>query len=301
MQAVIMATEQNESFLPMVENGCVALLPIAGRPAIEYAIESLHRIGIREAVIVTHNDTQSVQSNVGNGCRWGMQISYHQVDSAFDGYVDISSHKSDETLVVQGDAFWNLDLDHFLDQARNSGKQQVIATYHNQPIAKWVKGDLWSSAMNHIDAELHSSLCVNQNAGAYFFPLHDYMCYFRVNMALVNGQLVQHQPSGRMTGEHLFMDVGAKINDSSTKTLSAAFVGRNSHVHRTAALSGIVAIDSNVVIDRLASVENSLVLPGTYIGEMMCVRDSIVSGNTYVNVYSGSAVTIDDTLMMAAI
>lgn len=301
MRAIILATKQNDELLPITKQGCIALLPIAGKPVIEYAIESLRRVGVRQAVIVSYGESALLSSQIGNGCRWGMEILYHQFFQLLNDRVDAVNDVHNETLVVQGDVFWRMDLDSFLVEARNSGKRQVIATVRNQPVVKWMLNDSMYSTMSHDDIELRASLCIDQVDGAYHFPVNDYMRYFRVNMALANEQLMPYQPCGRQVLDGLFLDVGAELNQESIKELSAGFVGRNSYVHRSAKLTGIVVIDANVVIDRRVSVENSVILPGTYIGEMMCVKDSIVSGNTHVNIYSGSAVTIDDTLMVASL
>jgi len=300
MKAIIMATEKSNDLSSIVEDGLISLLPIAGKPVIEYAIESLRNAGIRVATIVTSGQSKHLKSQVGNGCRWGMQISYSVIGNTLSNRADKQNGDKEETLVVQGDAFWLFELDSFLKTARRSGKQQVIATYQNQPIAKWLNDIPLDCAANHMNGELHSSLCVEQSSGVYHYEVSDYMGYFRVNMAFVNGQLALRQPSGRRVKDNLYLEVGATLDEQSVESLPAAFVGRNSHVHRTASLAGIVSIDSNVVIDRFATVENSIVLSGTYIGEMMHVKDSIVCGNTYVNIYTGFPVTIEDELIAAA-
>ncbi len=301
MRAIILATEQIDDLLPITEQGCIALLPIAGKPVIEYAIESLRRIGIRQAVIVNHWESELLSSRIGNGCRWGMELLYQQAGQPFAEPAYTVNGVDSETLVVQGDAFWRMDLERFLAEARSSGEKQVIAAVRNQPVAKWMINDSRYNTMSHDDIEFHASPCVNQVDGAYHFPVNDYMRYFRVNMALANEQLAPYQPCGRQILDGLFLDVGAELDQESTKELSAGFIGRNSYVHRSANLAGIVVIDANVVIDRRVSVMNSVILPGTYIGEMMCVKDSIVCGNTHVNIYSGSVVTIDDTLLVASL
>ena len=52
------------------------LIPIANKPILQYAIETVIEAGITEIGIVTNADSDEVEKGIGDGSRWGVNISY---------------------------------------------------------------------------------------------------------------------------------------------------------------------------------------------------------------------------------
>jgi hypothetical protein len=78
-----------------------------------------------------------------------------------------------------------------------------------------------------------------------------------------------------------------------------AFVGADCQVHPTAELSGEVVICDHVIIDQLTRLSDTVVLPHTYVGELVDLRKAIVRGNDLIRVDTGTHLHLADTFLLA--
>jgi len=70
LKAVIMAGGKGTRLLPLTSNLPKPLVPIANKPILHYAIETVVEAGISEIGIVTNADSTEVQDAIGDGSRW---------------------------------------------------------------------------------------------------------------------------------------------------------------------------------------------------------------------------------------
>jgi glucose-1-phosphate thymidylyltransferase len=64
---------------PAASSGSRHLFPVANRPIVFHALESLHRAGLLEATIVADVDTrEAIRRAVGDGRRWKLSVRYEQ-------------------------------------------------------------------------------------------------------------------------------------------------------------------------------------------------------------------------------
>lgn len=74
MKAMILAAGRGERMRPLTDATPKPLLPIAGKPLIEYHLENLAAAGIREVVVNTGWLGEQVAAHVGDGSRWGLRV-----------------------------------------------------------------------------------------------------------------------------------------------------------------------------------------------------------------------------------
>jgi NDP-sugar pyrophosphorylase family protein len=78
---MVLAAGQGTRLRPITDNIPKALVPLAGRPMIEYALLLLRHYGITEIVINLHHFGAQIENYLGNGAKLGLQISYsHEVE-----------------------------------------------------------------------------------------------------------------------------------------------------------------------------------------------------------------------------
>lgn len=81
MKAMVLAAGQGTRLRPITDNNPKALVPVAGRPMIEYALLLLRHYGIEEIVINLHHFGAAIENHLGNGDKLGLRISYsHEPD-----------------------------------------------------------------------------------------------------------------------------------------------------------------------------------------------------------------------------
>lgn len=84
MKGIILAGGLGTRLRPLTHTGTKQLIPIANKPVLEYCIEDLREVGIRDIGIIvgyTPDRIKSVTDVIGDGGRWGANIVYIEQDS----------------------------------------------------------------------------------------------------------------------------------------------------------------------------------------------------------------------------
>ena len=76
MKALITSGGKGTRLRPITHTQNKHLIPIANKPILHYAIESIAQAGIKELGIVINADNDDVARAIGNGERWGVRIRY---------------------------------------------------------------------------------------------------------------------------------------------------------------------------------------------------------------------------------
>lgn len=84
MKAMILAAGRGERMRPLTDRTPKPLLPVAGRPLIEYHIEHLAHAGFKQLVINHAHLGDQIEAALGDGSRWGVSISYSREGAALE-------------------------------------------------------------------------------------------------------------------------------------------------------------------------------------------------------------------------
>lgn len=76
LRAIVLAAGRGERMRPLTDTTPKPLLPVHGRPMIEWHLEALARDGIEEVVINTAWLEDQFPAVLGDGCRFGLKLSY---------------------------------------------------------------------------------------------------------------------------------------------------------------------------------------------------------------------------------
>lgn len=104
MIGVILAAGDGTRLASLTNSRPKPLLPVLGRPLIEYTIDSFMQAGIRELVIVIGYRGEMIAKEIGNGSRYGLKVSYAP-NSCYEGGNGTSIYAArpflaDETFVL---------------------------------------------------------------------------------------------------------------------------------------------------------------------------------------------------------
>jgi len=76
MKALITSGGKGTRLRPLTHTQNKHLIPIANKPILHYAIETVAEAGITDIAIVTNADSDEVPNAIGDGSRWGVHITY---------------------------------------------------------------------------------------------------------------------------------------------------------------------------------------------------------------------------------
>lgn len=76
MRAMVLAAGRGERLRPLTESLPKPLIPLGGKPLLDYTLTYLRNCGIDEVVINLHHLASAIRDFVGDGSRWGLRVVY---------------------------------------------------------------------------------------------------------------------------------------------------------------------------------------------------------------------------------
>lgn len=171
MRAMILAAGFGTRLRPLTNTVPKALVPVAGRPLIEYGLLFLKAHGIEEVVINLHHLGEKIRATLGDGSIYGLRITYSPEDPILEsggGLKNAQPFLDGETFVVLNcDTIIDLDL-HALRAAHR--KTKAAATLVLRPDSEAARyGILETDVTNRIRRFLGQPSEVNEPLSSYMF------------------------------------------------------------------------------------------------------------------------------------
>lgn len=114
MRAMILAAGKGERMRPLTLNTPKPLIPVAGVPLIEYHLRALVEAGVREVVINHAWLGDKIEAHLGNGERFGVNITYSRETQPLETgggiYKALPILGDEPFLLVNGDIFTDYDF-----------------------------------------------------------------------------------------------------------------------------------------------------------------------------------------------
>lgn len=130
MKAMVFAAGQGTRLRPTTERIPKALVPVAGRPMIEYALLLLRYYGIGEIIINLHHFGAQIETRLGDGKSLGLKITYSREQELLDtggGLLKAKSFLHDGTfIVINTDALIDLNLAELIDFHREASAAATL-------------------------------------------------------------------------------------------------------------------------------------------------------------------------------
>ncbi len=119
MKAMIFAAGEGQRLRPVTEKVPKALVPVAGRPMIEYPLLWLRHHGTREIIINLHHLGEQIEAHLGDGAKLGLKINYSREQELLDtggGLLKAKAFLQDATfIVINTDVLIDLPLADLID------------------------------------------------------------------------------------------------------------------------------------------------------------------------------------------
>lgn len=140
MKAMILAAGQGTRVRPLTSDLPKPMIPLLGKPVMEYLIEHLANHGVREIMVNVAHLHHKIEQYFGNGKRWGVDIGYSYEGIYDHGEVkpsplgsaggmrniqDFGGFFDQTTLVMCGDAIVDLDFGAALFEHKS--KQALVS------------------------------------------------------------------------------------------------------------------------------------------------------------------------------
>ncbi len=117
LTALILAAGRGERMRPLTDATPKPLLPVHGKPLIEWHLEALAQGGVRRVVINTAWLEERIPAMLGDGARWGLQIQYSMEGRDHGGALETAGGIA-KALPLLGDSFWLVSGDIYAPRFR---------------------------------------------------------------------------------------------------------------------------------------------------------------------------------------
>lgn len=142
-KAVILAAGRGTRLQPLTHELPKPMIPLLGKPVMEYIVEHLARQGVREIMVNTSHLAHLIEQYFGDGRRFGVHIGYSFEGHLDDGHLvpepvgsagalrkihDLGGFIDDTTAVLCGDAVVDVDLQAAAARHRAQGALATVIT-----------------------------------------------------------------------------------------------------------------------------------------------------------------------------
>jgi histidinol-phosphate phosphatase family protein len=134
-QAVILAGGRGTRMRPITNDRPKPMVPILGRPFLEYQIEQLRDQGFERILMLLGYLPEVVMNHFGDGRRWGVRIEYSvtEPDQLTSSRVATARHMIDPCfLLLYCDNYWPMQMQRLWARFRVAGKPGLITVYSNK-------------------------------------------------------------------------------------------------------------------------------------------------------------------------
>ncbi len=305
MKAVVLAGGEGTRLRPLTENLPKPLIPVAGRPCVEYALRSLVNGGFREIVITTGYLSDRLVRRIGDGRSIGASVlySFESVPAGTAGAVKmVSASMTSPFIVMSGDQLIEIDTRQLYEEHARSGADVTMALTEVEDtsgfgvVATDDDGFVTRFQEKPKNEEVFSHLI---NAGAY----------------VVNSDVMELVPEGKPYdfSRQLFPDMLRRKMKIGTYRMKGIWldIGRPSDLQRAnvaivekegkeVTIPGCMIYGKMIMLEKPACGNDVEISGNCYIGKGVSIEDrnTIISSCLYDSVSLGSETRVSDSLLL---
>lgn len=313
LKAIILSAGEGSRMRPLTLTKPKTMLPVAGKPIIQYNIESLRDNGITDILLIVRYKEEMVRNYFGDGSDFGVNISY-KTQKDFLGTANAISYGEDfiddSIIVLNGDIILDDEIIHEIIKKYNylTPDTLMLLTEVEDPSAFGVveieNGNIKSIVEKPKREEAPSNMV---NAGIYIFnkdifdKIRKTEISERGEYEITDSVSLQIKDNKTVIGHKTskdWIDVGRpweliEVNEDLIGKLKTEIKGT---IEDGAFIHGEVFLDEGSVIKAGVYIEGNV-----YIGKNCDIGpNSYIRGNTYFgdNVHVGNAVEIKNSIIM---
>jgi NDP-sugar pyrophosphorylase family protein len=138
MKAVLLAAGKGTRLRPLTDEMPKVMIPVCGRPVLEYHLEGLARAGVGDVFVNLHHLPDRITSHFGDGGKWGVRIRYSFEPEILGTAGAVKKLEAElrggPFLVVYGDNYLEMDLSGFIEASAARDGVGTIAVFEKADV-----------------------------------------------------------------------------------------------------------------------------------------------------------------------
>ena len=303
--AIILACWPTEDPLLRQFEADAALMPMGDKPMLQRVLEKLVDLGCRRIAVVHGNRPQEGEALLGGGERWGCHISHHYAAQGNKPLRRLARLAPPDdrncvlapahTVALAGLALTRPGVACSLQD----GKLQwtgwaVLPGKAMRWLAETAQTgrDLGHRVMTGLDPSVNELVVTTTISTATVAATLDSLP--RLFQRSLSAQPLGAESIGRRAhSEGVWIGNGSRVHPSA-RLRPPVYIGQNVLVAEHAEIGPNATIGDGCIVDSASHIEDSVLLPNTYVGRKLEVTRSLLAGNHLLNFRLGVAVRIAD-------
>jgi len=308
MRAVIIAMGDNPALSSLLHYKPSPLLHVVDKPIIFHILDFLTGCKIAKYDIFLCHHADMIETALGNGDRFGIQLTYHLVRNPLYPYSTLRTvskgWKDKHLLLASGESLPKISKKTFL-----------ALTKHPKPTMWFFPTGVWSG-WGIIPTEELSKLSLNatptdfQSALSKNLMREEFSPLIEINSmkglknsnirALFPSSTLHFPPTAHMADHSVWISRAVSLHP--TVTLKPPlFIGENCQIKEHAVIGPYTVIENSCIVDVGSKISNTLVLQHSYIGQKLSLQKAIVDRSLLVNIPLNTEVHIQDDFILSEI
>lgn len=310
-----------------------ALLPLGDRPVLQHIVEYLLSQGITSIELIMEHAPERVEILLGNGDRWGCRFRYHlagDLERPYRSLKIIEDIRSEPWILVHAEKFPCLELPKtpitrpifyygrwFSEEngASRDGTEDTgwggTAIFPSGLVADTFANQTTQELRLHVEqlrenaAEAATTLrktgsetsrqmiseWIDVSTPAALLKTQTRLLEKRLDVLMISG--TERQP-GIWVSRNVFIHPTVELT-------APLYIGPNSRLNRGVKIGPNAVISGSCIVDTDTTVQDSLVIAGSYIGEGLELNQAVVDRNLLVNVRLGTSVDILEGFLLGGL
>lgn len=267
---------------------------VLGRSVLDRLSDELRKVGIDAVTVLADRCFEAARSDVDQAT--SLPISW--VEDAWSSATRMLTHYRqngiETTLVIRAGAYAELDYADALQYHREQNQGATRAFSEDVPLDIWVVDGF--SAGEQIRDMFLAGCGARYSVEGYV----NHLAHPRDLRRLVVDALSSRcrlRPQGNETRPGVWMNEGAEVHRSA-RIVAPAFIGRGSRIEEQCLITRCSNVENNCQIDYGTVIEDSSILPNSYVGIGLDISRSIIQGNRLLNLERDVTLEIADPGVM---
>ncbi len=261
--------------------GYFAPLEILGQSIVERTVNRLHSTGVKMVSVVNEAALSSTAA----------------LRFIPDSLMKHAQKGFDKVLLIRIGAYAEVNLVEFLQFHREMGVAVTRACDQHGPLDFWVLNAVPKKQYGmSLDSLSDVSLPGAYLTKGYVNRLKDARDLRQLVVDSFFGRCAI-RPSGREIRPGVWVDKGARIHRTA-RIVAPVYIGQGARVRASALVTRCSNVERKCLVDYGTAVEDSSILPFTYVGRALDLTHAVVDGIRLVNVKRNIALNVEDSKMV---
>jgi len=299
MRAIVVATGHCPGMQDLAYHEPAVLLPVAGKPFLHYVVESLVDAGITQIDFMLSEMPETVEESLGDGARWGGKFAYHLVrnpERPYGRLAVLGIGRDEPILLAHGDRLplWNIDP--------SGGRPGLV--FRDGEWTGWgiLPGSCLFGATEDTDENAFASTASTSKGAP---PVQTELLlsvrtpeeFLATNWAMIEKRFPKLIIGAREADDGIWISRNVSLHPTAVLT-APVYIGENCRINPGVKMGPRVVVSPNCLVDESSLLTETVVFPGSYIGQALELNDAIVNRNRLVNVGVGAAITVTDNFIL---